>query len=392
MAEDFSTSPIDPTESARIQKQEQAAARKLAISQEASQIAMTQYADEAAFNPVTMSKRFQSLEERLRKKDIEKKDAAKVEEDFAIVEQVEEVSEGFEKRNPELTAKGLQLLYSQIKEGDTTEDIIRKVMKGHPDYSLADESLDFLDQTTKGDIQSKVRQAKENLNATYGREIRAGRNIASQAREFSQAGLGSPTGLRDLYRDITGNPRDATTLFNEMHDQFSYEKMNKAIDFLLHSLGADLKSKGPSIAPGELHRLMTESRNLLAILWVYRFFKGRMDLVNGAFERAGMLLPARITFEMLAKMFVQFLMERYPSMDKVFQLALKMGISADVLAQIILLSQMRDAVRGVAPKLFRTEQHRHDVLMSFIEALEELEEQVEEEEEIEEEEEEEEED
>ena len=75
-------------------------------------------------------------------------------------------------------------------------------------------------------------------------------------------------------------------------------------------------------------------------------------------------------------------------MDKVFQLALKLGISADVLAQIIIFNQMRDAVRGVAPKLYRNEQHRHDVLMSFIEALEELEEQIEEEDEGDEEEEE----
>jgi len=39
---------------------------------------------------------------------------------------------------------------------------------------------------------------------------------------------------------------------------------------------------------------------------------------------------------------------------------------------------MRDAVRGVAPRLFRSNQHRHDVLMSFIEALEELEDRLEE--------------
>lgn len=103
-----------------------------------------------------------------------------------------------------------------------------------------------------------------------------------------------------------------------------------------------------------------------------------------AFERAGMLLPSYLNFEMLAKMFVQFLRERYPSMDKVFQLSLKMGVSANLLAQIILFTQMRDAVRGVAPKMFRTEQHRHDVLMSFIEAIEELDEQLEEEEEREE--------
>ena len=381
MQDDFSLSPIEPTESSRIQKQEQMEARRLAIAQEASQINMTDYAQEAAFNPVTMSRRFQTLEEKLRKKEVEKKEAEEAEEKIIEVEKIEEISQEYEKRNPELLARSLQLLRSQIEHEDSAEDLLRKVMEHYPDHSLADESLEFLDQTTAGALGEKVRQAKENLNTTYGREVRAGKNMGAEARAFSQQGLGSPTGLRDLYRDITGNPRDAATLFGELNEKFVYEKMETAIDFILHSLGADLKSKGPSIAPGELHILMTEARNLLAILWVFRFFRGRMALINAAFERAGMLLPTRITFEMLAKMFVQFLRERYPSMDKVFQLALKMGISADLLAQIILFSQMRDAVRGVAPKLFRSEQHRHDVLMSFIEALEELEERTEEEEE-----------
>lgn len=385
------TGPIEPTESARIRKQEQMQARKTAIAQEASAISMTEYANEAAFNPVMMARRFQTLEEKLRKEEVEKEEAEKTDAEITTIERVEKISEEFHERNPELTARALQLLRSQIKDGDSAEEILRKVMKNYPDHSLADESLDFLERTTEGDLQGKVRNAKENLNTTYGREIRAGRNIATEARSFSQAGLGSPTALRDLYREITGNPRPATTLFDELAEKFTFEKMQTAIDFILHSLGSDLKSKGPSIAPGELHALMTESRNLLAILWIYRFFKGRMGLISAAFERAGMLLPPRFTFEMLAKMFVQMLKERYPSMDKVFQLALKMGISADLLAQIIIFTQMRDAVRGVAPRLFRTDQHRHDVLMSFIEALEELEDQMEEEEEKKEEEEEEEE-
>lgn len=381
MAEDFSTSPIEPTESARIQKQERMQARKMAIAQEASQISMTEFADEAAFNPVMMARRFQTLEEKLRRKEIEKERAEKGEEKIVAIEQVEEIAEEFQDRNPELNARTLQRLLTQLKETDSAEDILRKVMKNYPDHSLADESLEFLEQTAKGPVHDRVRSARENLNETYGREVKAGRNMGAEARAFSEAGLGSPTGLRDLYREITGNPRDATTLFEELNEKFTYQKMQTAIDFILHSLGSDLKAKGPSIAPGELHALMTEARNLLAILWIYRFFRGRMDLITAAFERAGMLLPAHITFEMLAKMFVRFLKERYPSMDKVMQLALKMGISSDLLAQIILFTQMRDAVRGVAPKLFRTDQHRHDILMSFIEALEELEEQMEEEEE-----------
>lgn len=378
MADDFSTSPIDSSQSKRLFKQEQAEGLKIAVAQEASEISMTEFGEEGAFNAVTMSRRFDSLE-KLRKKETEKKELE--ESDEILIENVQEISELYERKNPELHARALQQLLSQLKKENTAEEILEKVLRSYPDRSLADESLDFLAEATKGDISEKVRQAKENLNNTYGREVRAGRNMAEQAREFSQKGLGSPTGLRDLYREITGNPRETTTLFNELNEKFDYEKMNTVIDFLLHSVGADLKSKGPSISRGELHRLMTEGRQLLAILGVFRFFQSRMNLIKDSFHRAGMLLPARITFEMLAKMFVQFLCERYPSMDKVFQLALKMGLSADQVAQVILFSQMRDGVRNVAPRLFRSDHHRHDVLMSLIEALEELEEALEKEEE-----------
>lgn len=388
MQDDFSTSPIEPADSARIQKQEQAEAKRISIAQEASQIAMTEFGNEAAFNPVTMSKRFKTLEEK-RRKDLDKKEASGADDSSFIVEEVEEIADEFEKRNAELNSRSLQQLLARLGANDNAEQILQKALENYNDHSLADEALEFLDQATKGDMQEKVRAARENLNEAFGREVRAGRNIAQQAQAFSKEGLGSATGLRDLYREITGNPRPASTLFNELSQKFNFANLKTAIDFLLHSMGADLKSHGPSIPPGQLHALMSEARNLLAILWVYRFFLGRMDLINGSFQRNGMLLPSRITFEMLAKLFVAFLMERYPSMDKVFQLALKLGISADVLAQIIIFTQMRDAVRGVAPKLYRNEQHRHDVLMSFIEALEELEEQIEEEEEDEEDEEEE---
>jgi len=366
--------PVEPTGIKKVEQQEAKAAQRLAVAQEASEINMIEFAEEA-FNPVAMQRRMSSLEQKMKER-VTKEKLDEAEE--KLIQEIEEISENFEKKNPELKSRTLQLLYSKIKGNETTEEMIEKVMDVYADHSLADEALEFLSEAKTGEVAKKVVQAKEQLNQTYGREIRAGRNIAEQAREFSQKGLGTPTGLRDLYRDITGNPRPANLLFLEMNDQFSYDKMKPAIDFFLHSLGADLKSKGPSIGRAELHRLMTEGRNLMAILWVFRFFKGRMNLINEAFQRAGLLLPSKVTFELLAKLFVQFLSERYPSMDKVLQLALKLGLSTEQLAQIILFTQMRDAVRGVAPKLFRSEQHRHDVLMSFLEALEELEDQIEE--------------
>ncbi len=371
--------PTEPTESSRIQRQEQSAAQKSNIIQVAIEESFSAWGDEAAFNPIMMARRFESLDEKRRK---HREEAAEKQETEARIERVEEISEDFSRKNPELLPRSLLNLRARLTAKDSAEDILRKVLESYPDYSLADEALDFLVETSTGEMLEKVRRAKDDLNASHGREVRAGRNMGAQAREFATQGLGSPTGLRDIYRDVTGNPREAPTLFTELSDKFTYGNMKLVINFLLHALGADLKSKGPSIATAELHRLMTEARNLQAILWVYRFFQSRMKLIEGSFQNAGLTL--RLTFETLAKLFVQLLKERYPSMDKILALAEKLGISEELLAQIIIFTQMRDAIRGVAPKLFRSEQHRQDVLMSFLEALEELEEELEEEEEKEE--------
>lgn len=343
---------------------------------------LQKFCDEA-FNPVAISRRFEQLETKTRRtarKDEEK--AEKTEEgELLQVHEVESISEQFQKKNPELQTRSLMLLRSRISQQDKKEDILRKVLEMYPDYSLADEALDFLLQTTKGELAVQVRLAKETLNETYGREVRAGRNMAEQAREFSTQGLGTPTGLRGLYRDITGNPRDSNTLFNELSSKFEYEQMKKLIDFLLHSLGSDLKSKGPSIDHAELHRLITETRKLQSILGIFRFFKSRMELIASAFLRQGLTLPGRISFEALAKLFMKFLQERYPAPEKVLQMAIQLGLAEEWLAQIIIFTQMRDSVRGIAPKLFKSEQHRQDVLKSFIDAIEDLDDRVEEEDE-----------
>jgi len=365
----------------------QQSARNLLIAQAASAEGFQSWIDEGAFNPLIMARRFESLETRRRRtpkeEEAEKSDRSN---QTLAVQRVEEISDQYNQKNPELQRRSLLLLRSRIARGDTKEEILSKVLEMYPDYSLADEALDFLLETTEGGLAEEVRLAREELNTKYGREIQAGKNIANEARAFSKQGLGSPTNLRNLYREVTGNPRDAHTLFEELTSQFDYEKMKSVIDFLLHSMGGDLKSKGPSIDRSELHRLLSEARKLQSILGIFRFFKSRMNLILSAFERQGMQLPMRLTFEMLAKQFMKALQERYPSADKILQLAAQLGLSEELLAQVIILTQMRDGVRQVAPKLYKSDQHRQDLLNSFLDAIEELDERLEEEEEEEEEE------
>lgn len=380
----MSDEPLSTPRISPVQHQQQVSSSQLnlyAISQEASDEELNGITD-SAFNPLAIARRFETLEvkSKRRGKEEETSKTEKEEQMIVEVEKVEETSQQYQKRNPELLSRTLLLLKSRVSRDDSKEEILRKVQETYKDYSLADEALDFLLETADPELARTLRQAKEDLNALYGREVRAGRNMGAQSREFSKAGLGDPSGLRNMYRDVTANPREASTLFEELNGKFSYEKMKSVIDFLLHSLGADMKSKGPSISRGELHRLMSETRTLQAVLGIYRFFKSRTNLIASAFQRQGLTLPSRLGFELLSKHFIKLVQERYPSADKALLLALEMGIAAEIEAQLIIYAQLRDAVRQVAPRLYRSDKHRQDVLMMFINALEELDERIEEEE------------
>lgn len=294
------------------------------------------------------------------------------------VEQIRGSAEKFQGRNPELRQNVLVALREQIKPDATAEDILRIIKGYYPDAALADEALAFLLETTDGDLAKEVQAAKDQLNTESSREIAAGRNIASQARAAAEKGLGTAASLRDMYYDLTGNPRDSPSLFEELSTKYAFKDLQKVIGFLLHSLGADMKSKGPSIPRGMLHRLLTETRSLQAILGVYRFFRGRMALVDKLFAKEGLTKPPQMTFENLAKQFMVLAADRYPSAAKVLQQAVKLGIEEWILAKIIAFSQYRDAIRQVAiNQIYKSLQHRDDLYLAILEALEDLEDELE---------------
>jgi type III secretion protein W len=373
----FSSSNIPPVRIDPSQTQQTArSAAQTSVLQEESQEGFLAFIDEGAFSPTLMARRFETLEIRRRGTSKEEEVKEKTQDRILAVRKIEETAEQLNKKNPELHTRSLLLLRSQLKASDTKEEILDKVLEMYTDHTLADEALDFLLDTTDGELARQVSLAKEALNEKHAKEIKAGRNIANQTSEFAAKGLGTPQQLRAVYKEVTGNPRDANGLFEELSSNFTYEKMKTLIDFLLSSLGSDLKSKGPSIDRGELHRLLSETRKLQAILWIFRFFKSRMNLIGDAFQKQGLKLT--FTFDILAKQFMKAIQERYPSAEKILQLAAQLGLSEELVAQVIIFTQMRDGLRQVAPKLFRSNQHRQDLLNAFIDAIEDLDEKLEE--------------
>jgi len=385
MAEDEVTKISGVSQDARIHDAQKAEAKQKLARMDARQVGSQANMEEASelmsFNPLAMKRKFETLNKKAEKPPEGQKTLKSEEEKAADAGEssaVEEIAEDYYQRNPELQKKTLTNLQQEMKPDDTHEQILEKLQKTYTDKALADEAIDFLIETaeTKEELKQKYIQAKETFNAQYGREIQAGRNIGAQARAFSEKGLGSPTALRDLYREITGNPRSPHKLFEELVEKFKFSDMKNIIDFILHSLGTDMKAKGPSISKAELQRLFGEARNMQAILGVFRFFFGRMKMIKRQFDRFDLSMPSRINFEALARLLMKLIEERYPTPDKILKQAFTLGIAEELAAQVIIYTQYRDAMRHISPKLFKSERHRQEILMALMETLSDLEDEL----------------
>jgi type III secretion protein W len=358
---------------------QEAAIAQAEVAQQAESAANLLMTLEETVNP--LANRFEeqnkkSLEENRAR--IKKREEEQAEQRLAPIKSIEDAANRFARKNPELKQQLLQLLLERIKDCKNKDELKKILYQFYLDPTVADDALDFVLEVTVGDLHKLAQETKADHEQEHGREIRAGRNIQSEVLKADPK-LGEPKLLRDLYRDITGNPREPVALFLELSDRYSYGDLRKILSFLFHSLGADLKSQGPSIAPGLLYRLFSEVRSLQAILGVYKFFRSRMRLIQSLFKQNGLDLPEKLSFELISRQFVSLLQERYPSGDKVLHTAERLGIEKWILAKIIVFSQLRDAIREVAiHQFYRSIEHRDELYHAVLQALEQLEEELDE--------------
>ncbi len=94
---------------------------------------------------------------------------------------------------------------------------------------------------------------------------------------------------------------------------------------------------------------------------------------------------SHLNFEVLANMFFNLAEERYPAAEKIKQTTTRLvsPLSKDPIEltylKIGVLSVMRNMVKKVSPNyLYRSIQHRDDLYLAIIEALEDLEDELEE--------------
>ncbi|MEC8307133.1 MAG: HrpJ domain-containing protein [Chlamydiota bacterium] len=358
--------------------------RRMQIQQQvATQRAILSYGERGGvFSPRQMGAGFRSLEER---KAVRFASQEQVGEAFSeSVEGEEALAEFFYENNRELQKKMLLNLNNRIRDDADYEEIIAVLEEALQDETLMDEALDFLILASENREERKemLIATKERFNRHFGREIMAGKNMRQQALAFSEKGLGTPTALRDVYRQVTGKEQEAHDLFEELSEQFAFSDMEDLLDFLLHSLGADLKAKGSSILKAELTHLCGETQKMQAILGLFAFFEERIETIKKQFKKKGMPMPLQMNFERLGKLLIQILREKYPSSHKILaEIDRPLGLQQILAAQIIVCIAYRDAMRQISPRLFYSEKHRQELLLTLLETLEDLEDEEEEEEE-----------
>ena len=134
------------------------------------------------------------------------------------------------------------------------QDVLKELARGSTDASVQFAMLDILEQAF-GDaedvMRALVRQAKAQLTAEKGAEIRAGIHLAEEVNVRATTPE-EMRELRDMYRsEVVGftKPQDC---FRSLLAARGAAGLRDAIDFLIAGCGADLKASSPSMEAAAL--------------------------------------------------------------------------------------------------------------------------------------------
>ncbi|MFA5250228.1 MAG: type III secretion system gatekeeper subunit SctW [Parachlamydiales bacterium] len=288
---------------------------------------------------------------------------------------IEDQAKDLAKKNDEFKVSDLIILYNSLKEEDTANEILKKVLGFYPDPTLADEALEFLGQIKRGALQNKIKEAQKKLNDTSKREVVAGKNIQAPVQAYAPKLSQPPSALRDLYREIIGKERTANQLFDDLFQHFPFEHLVFVFAFLFDALGTDLNAAGPSVPKAQLYKLVKDVKNMQAILGVYRYFKSCLRSIKNEFKKYALALPNNFEkfFENLSQAYLKLLDKKYLGPNDLMMLTSGLGLKSPN-ARKTILTAMREATRQTSLELYgNSNQRRQEVLNAFMKALETLE-------------------
>jgi type III secretion protein W len=186
--------------------------------------------------------------------------------------------------------------------------------------------------------------------ARDGASIRAGINTMDMAAEFGATAADGDK-FRKVYRDaVIGYESFAATL-DSVLTQFGDTQFDNGVRLLLKGLSVDMNATAPSLDPARLHAILQDLFNLEAVTTVMQRCRQMVDRL----DRAG--LVKALNPIALARDLLQITAEPYVTAYHFADLARKYDVR-DEDPQVALFSGAMGAIRGMPPKVFRTEEMR----------------------------------
>ena len=270
----------------------------------------------------------------------------------------------------EQLAKLIQNFRQLMRSGEqaTVAWIMREVARESTDPSHQFAMLDLLEQMLgegETELRDLVRQAKAQLMAEKGADVKAGLNLAEEvnARATTPQEMRE---LRDLYRSEVVGFTKPQECFRSLIAARGAEGLKDAIDFLIAGCGADLKSSTPSMEAIALGRILTDLQCvqvLQTVLDALTALGKRMDKQFGE--------TCLLDGEGLTERVLDLTEQSFVAASAIAHLIGDCGMKA-LLARMDFARELTSLFRKLSPRLFAREGDRQQLVDAAQEHLDEL--------------------
>ena len=253
-------------------------------------------------------------------------------------------------------------------EQATPDGLLRDLARESTDPSHQFAMLDLLEQMLGEDetaLRDLVRQAKAQLTAEKGAEIKAGINLAEEvnARASTPEEMRE---LRDMYRsEVVGftKPQDC---FRSLLAARGPQGLKDAIDFLIAGCGLDLKSSSPSLEAAALGRILTDLQCVQVLQTV-------LDALTALGRRMGKQFgePCLLDGEGMTERVLDLTEQPFVAPPAIARLIGDCGMQA-LLARMDFARELTALFRKLSPRLFAREGDRQRLVDAAQEHLDDL--------------------
>ena len=260
----------------------------------------------------------------------------------------------------------------------SADDLLRQLGRASTDATHQFAMLDLLEQMlgeSEGELAQLVKDARAQLMAEKGPDVKAGLNLAQEVNARAAAPE-EMQGLRDLYRsEVLGftKPQDC---FRSLLAARGPEGLKGAISFLLAGCGADLAASNPSMDPVELRRILLD----LQCVDVLQTVLGDLDKL-GARMQQQFGEACRLSGEQMTGRVLDFTEQAFVTAPGIGAFVGEAGLQA-LLAQRDFTRELVGLFRRLSPRLFGKETDRQklvDAAQEHLDGLVSLEEEAEQE-------------